>query len=347
VCLVAAACTNHAVPCVSGRAPTGGTGAPEDVRLIGRFDLADPAGPRFAWPGSAIAARFEGSELSVILDDTGMNQFGVWIDGVARPVLVAAPGANAYELVSGLLPGTHDALIARRTESLFGPTRFGGFPGATLVAAAPPPRTIEFVGDSITCGFGDLGVGPDCAFSADTESEPDAYGALTACALGAAHVAVAYSGRGMFRNYDGSTIETMPILFERTIADEPASAWTFDDAPEILVVNLGTNDFAGGDPGAAYADAYDGFLQILRARYGGAWLVAVTSPMLSGGARDRRRAYLADVVGRAHGRGDARVLLVDLPEQSASDGFGCAFHPTVATHRKVAVALADALRELR
>ena len=80
------------------------------------------------------------------------------------------------------------------------------FKGFTVTNGAlvptPPPftRKLEFIGDSITCGFGNEGPGPNCPFTADTENESLAYGTLTAQALNAEHHTIAWSGIGMVRH---------------------------------------------------------------------------------------------------------------------------------------------------
>ena len=67
--------------------------------------------------------------------------------------------------------------------------------------------------------------------------------------LGAAHVAIAYSGIGMLRNNGGGTTGTMPERYERTLADDAASLGLARYTPDVVVIDLGTNDFATGDPG--------------------------------------------------------------------------------------------------
>jgi len=51
------------------------------IRLIGRFDDRDPAGPRMAWAGSTIAVKFSGTALNVLLKTSGLDQFQVILDG--------------------------------------------------------------------------------------------------------------------------------------------------------------------------------------------------------------------------------------------------------------------------
>lgn len=309
-----------------------------DFHRIGRFDAAD----RFAWPGTAIAARFDGAQISVRLDDSGVDWFAVEIDGEAAPPFQATAGEQDYLLADGLSDGPHDLVLSRRTESFVGTSRFLGLSGARLIPTPAPARLVEFIGDSITCGYGVLGNGPSCEFSENDESEPDAWGAIAARALGAAHTAIAYSGRGVVRNVGGDTTDTMPVLFLRTIADEPDSEWDFATSPDVVVVNLGTNDFASGDPGTDFTDGYVAFIEQIREHYPEPWILVATSPMLSGAARPQLRAYLEAAVGAA----GERVRLVDLDEQNPDDGYGCDSHPSRATQQKMADRLVPAIRDV-
>src|SRR5260370_136036 len=146
------------------------------------------------------------------------------------------------------------------------------------------PRDVLALGDSITCGYGDLGSSALCHFTPDTEDETSAYGALAAAQLNAQHTAIAYSGIGMYRNGGGDTANTMPTRYQRTLADDPASAWTFNTPPpHVVVINLATNDFGRGDPGPPFQQAYLAFLRQLRGRYRDAYVICSLSPILSDG----------------------------------------------------------------
>jgi lysophospholipase L1-like esterase len=334
-----------------GGAADAGVGPIAKIHLLGRFDGAptDPGGARFAWPGSTIRARFDGDAIAIRFDEAGGNQYDVTIDGGLQPVLVTSAGVQDYPLASGLAAGEHEVAVARRTESFFGVTGFLGFPGATLVDSEGPARWIEMVGDSITCGYGVLGAGPTCSFSADTEAETHAWGALAAAELGAAHTAIAYSGIGVYQNYGGEPSPTMPDRFPLTLADDPASAWPFTAyAPQVVAINLGTNDFSSGDPGSAFVDAYIDFVGQIRAHYPDTYIVVALSPMLSDdypvGAMQRTLAagYLQQVVAA----GGARESYLPLDEQLASDGLGCDYHPGETTQQKMADALVAQVRAL-
>jgi lysophospholipase L1-like esterase len=334
---------------------SGVTGPSAPIHFIGRFDTHAPNGPRFAWPGTAIATRFSGTSLRIKLADEGTNYFAVIVDGGA-PVALATSGAqDTYTIAEQLPAGEHDVWIEKRTESNQGAVTFLGFEtdaGASLVPTpAPFTRHIEIVGDSITCGYGDLGQGPNCSFTPDTEDEYVAYGALAARALSASHTTISFSGVGVYRNLLGDTTDQMPILHERTIALEAASTWDFSIVPDVVVVNLGTNDFAPGDPGQAYVDAYTAFAAKLRARYPGAYLLFAQGTMLSDGyppgamSRTKAQQYTQAVVNARHAAGDARVGFVDLGEQDGNaQGYGCDWHPSAATHQLMAEKLVTAIR---
>lgn len=324
-------------------ATTGGDTAPdapsivEDVHFIGRFDATH----RFAWPGSQIRTRFSGTTISADLEDTGNSDyFDVTIDG-ATTRLQLASGRHTVALANGLAAGMHDLMLTRRTETFLGTTTVHGFSGATLVPTPRPGRLIEFVGDSITCGYGVLGATATCPFAADTEAETHAWGAFASTALDAVHVSIAYSGGGMYRNNGGTTTNTLPMRYGRTFADDTASTWDFSYTPDAIVIGLGTNDFAQGDPGAAFVTAYASFVGMLRMRFPNAAIVLATSPMLGGMEHTTQRGYLDQVAAMV---ADPEVTVVEIATQLSADGFGCDYHPNEVTQHKMADALVPAIR---
>lgn len=298
----------------------------EAVHYIGRFDMSDPGAPVFEWSGSAIWTRFVGATISAELDGSS-SDFEVEVDGVRGPVIFHPGGDRTYVLASGLTPGPHDLKLTRRTEAFFSTSVFRGFRGARLIPTQRPTRLIEMIGDSITCGYGVTGDGPGCHFSHDTEAETHAYGALTAAQLGATHHAICWSGIGVFRNFADEPGAHMPARYGLIKPNENASAWGFNVTPQVVVINLGTNDFSlGVDPGQNYVNAMIAFVAQVRGHYPFTPIILTTSPMLGGTQHTTERAYLQTVA-----KTDARTVVLDLPEQQASDGFGCDFHPSETT----------------
>lgn len=315
--------------------------------VTGRFDGRDPAGPKIAWSGTSIRASFTGTGLSVKLRETGRDGtdwFEVSIDGQAPKAFETGP-SESYEVATGLAAGTHTVVLTKRTEPLVGEAQFLGFEpkdGAIVPTPAPTGHRIEMVGDSITAGYGILGFNP-CPFEAKTESEPAAWGALASAELGALHSTVAWSGMGVLRNDSGDKNNQMPVRYDRALPHDETSTW--DHAkfhPELVVVNLGTNDFATGDPGAAFQAAYVAFLKDIRTKHPEAYVAVATSPMLTDSfpADEKRRtkslAALDAIVAARKADGDTKIALLAIDEQVSSDLYGCDFHPSKDTAKKMA-----------
>jgi lysophospholipase L1-like esterase len=300
----------------------------EQVHFLGRF-TDDTAGPRFGYPGSAIATRFRGTAIDVTLDDTGHSRFDVSVDGGAPTLLVTGGGTTVFTLTRELAPGEHAILLVKRTESFEGVVRFGGFRVANGGALVPTPfpftRRIEMIGDSITCGYGDLGASKDCRYSAETSNENVAWGALAARQLGAMHTAIAYSGRAVFKNRDGGHDDKMDAVWLRTLPDEPSAVWDFARyVPDLVVINLGTNDFAHGDPGAGFVPAYTALVQGVRRMYAATRIVCAVGPMLEPPLHDVLVGHVQRAIAATH---DPRVTFLELPPADRRTELGCDYHP--------------------
>jgi lysophospholipase L1-like esterase len=316
-------------------------------RFIGRFDLTDPAAPVFAWSGTAIELRFQGTGISVTLTDGGNNLFDVIVDG-KQAVLPLVKGQMKYPLASGLADGPHDLLLYRRTEAFFGETTFDGFDVAASAYLPGPPvpvRRLEVIGDSISAGYGNEGTNP-CPFEAKTENQFLSYEALAARALGAELFTEAWSGIGMLRNNGGDTAGTMPERYGRTLPERATSSWDFSKfVPHAVLINLGTNDFAKGDPGMAFQAKYTEFVAALRAHYPLARFFLAVGPMLGGTASTQAAAYLNGVIATRAAAGDENLALLAFETQDAqADGVGCDYHPSLKTHQKMATKLVATLK---
>jgi hypothetical protein len=206
------------------------------------------------------------------------------------------------------------------------------------------------VGDSISAGFCDETAGTNTPFTAATENEYLAYGPLTARSLGADIHVVAWSGKGMYRNLDGTTTETVPVLWERTIPTDKTSRWDPSQwVADAVVINLATNDYnaKGADPTSAYQATYLQFVTRLRSVYPGAFLFCAVGPMLGGTRYASAKAAISNVISTRQAAGDVRLQLVEFPTLNCGQGgsaCGCAGHPTVAQHQTMAGILEAAMR---
>jgi len=306
------------------------------VRWFGRVDTTtNPAQPRFAWSGTGFVARFSGTSLTMQLKVSGSSEiFKTVIDGAPQPAFTAAGGTGTYPLAMGLDAGEHIVEVYRQTEGPQGESQLLALTvgdGALLDPPPGPGRLIEVIGDSITCGYGDLGALADTECYS-TESHWDTYEAVTARALGAEVSTIAASGRGIIRKYDGGTAGTMPALYADTLTNLASPAWDFHIEPQAVVINLGTNDISNnkGDPGQAFRDTYAALLATVRANYPHTYIICIIGPLLSGSDLGTIRGHIKAAVDTRVAAGDKKVEFFDQIVAQTSDKYACQYHPNVA-----------------
>ncbi len=329
------------------------------ARWIGRVDTTNDAGPQFAWSGTGLVATVSGTTISVKL--TGASNanpiyFQPVIDGTPGPRFSVPGGEQTVTLASGIDAGAHRVELYRETEGMYGVSVFGGFMDGT--SGAPPQfpgRLIEIVGDSISAGYGDLGseqhpnYGPDpdggCTYSTATQSAYATYGAIAGRTLGADVSIVALSGWGIYRDNNNDPTRVLPAVYLDSLGTTTSPRWSFAPEPQAVVINLGTNDFAMGDPGATpFEAAYTAFLATIRGKYPDAWIFCAVGPLLYGTGLSSATTYIQAVVAAANANGDAKVQYLVFAEENTSLGTGCDYHPNVTEQQAMADALVPALR---
>ncbi|WP_299538057.1 SGNH/GDSL hydrolase family protein [uncultured Streptomyces sp.] len=324
----------------------------EQAHTVGRVkDLGETV--QFSWPGVYFEGRFRGTGLGVVLDCAAAD-YDIQVDGATVATLVE-PGDTTH-WIDGLRDGDHTVRVVKRNETPGDTSTFGGFVaapgGAVLGKPAPRNRQIEFIGDSLTVGYGNVSGTRDCdpAQLKRATNTDVSHGALTARHLDADYQINGLSGLGMVRNVAGIVPDiTYRTYYDRALLNVDGDVWHNPGTwrPQIVVVNLGANDFSDLTPGepwtpdslaAAYRTAYDGFLRKLRARHGpGTALVAV--------GFDRDAEQVRRVVEARNAAGDSGVHHWFL-DQSGLDFLGCDGHTSARDDRLIAGRLAPFLRGL-
>ncbi|HEX8441143.1 SGNH/GDSL hydrolase family protein [Archangium sp.] len=346
--------------------PTWVTVPPTDSRLqyTGRVEVSS-ASAVFSHPGVSIKLRFKGDAIELLLKDHGTgneqttNHYQLTLDGQSPVKLAVRASQTVYELGRNLPPGEHTVELIKLTESYVGRSELQGFRihGQLLAPPARPAPRLEFIGDSITCGYGNEvslleSQNPTTGFHSVNENITRAYGSLTARNLGAEAMTVCYSGRGMYRNNTGSTTNTLPQIYDRVLPDQAAPRWDFTRyTPDIVVLNLGTNDFAPGTPDATrFQAAYTDFVAQLRSYYPRARIICAVGPMLSDSYPPGQnqwtllQSWVSSVVKGFNDRGDARVHYLAFERQR--EPYGEDWHPSATTHAAMATRLTEFLRGL-
>lgn len=325
---------------------------PGGVRFLGRVDDRDPQAARFSWAGSGFAAVVAGSKISVRLSSQSSSVFfQAIVDGEVQARFEVKVGDQVVTLASGLSDGPHTVEVFRDTEADGPVSVFKGFESGMLMGAPRGSgRFIEVIGDSISAGYGSLGserhgsnAGPGCGANAKNSSWFATYSAVAGRAVDAEVSTLARSGFGMVRGY-GQNMNVMPPLFDDTLAGSNSPAWKFEHKPQAVIINLGTNDWNGGDPGTSYETAYIKFVTDVRMRYPDAWiLLTVGSSLEPEGAR-QCLSRLGNIVEARQKAGDEKIDSFDIGLQDSSMT-GCGWHPSAAEHMRMGMVLASELRQ--
>ena len=217
---------------------------------------------------------------------------------------------------------------------------------------AAPTKKIEFIGDSITCGYGVEARDGEEQFTTATENAEKSYAGIIAEKLGLDRMLTSFSGHGIVSGYTDNPempnlTELVPPYYEkigrngfalpsgRTVTDIP---WDFGAwQPEDIVVNLGTNDLswcaAYPERKEKYRKLYAGFLKAVRKNNPHARILCVLGVM-GEGLNEYMQAAVRDYADET---GDRNIHALSLKEQDGEkNGFGANYHPSVATQRELA-----------
>ncbi|MCX7747289.1 MAG: GDSL-type esterase/lipase family protein [Clostridia bacterium] len=334
--------------------PTPTTNGEPAVRYIGRFDFSDPAGPKFAWTGSAIIAQFKGTSVSAKLKRVNPYQSENWLqvkidDGTTSKIQINKDGT--YQLASGLANGVHRVELMKRTEALAGEVQFLGFEfdneGQLLALPVPAARRIEFIGDSITAGYGNEAPSQGAPFKLEEENGYMTYAAIAARALGAEQVSVCWSGKGVYRDCGTGVapeIPQIPQLYSRILPDHVNSVWDFSWKPDVVVINLGTNDFSflhsNLPDKTLFVNAYKEFLETVRNKNTNATIYLTIGPLLSGERLSLIKQYLGEIINERKTAGDQKMSFLEFPAVNPEG----AWHPSIRQQQDMAALLVNKIR---
>ena len=349
------------------------------IQYIGRVSFAkNPDVASFNFPGTTIQAAFEGTSLKMICRPM-TGYFMAQVDG-CEPFKVGfnAERDSVVTVAAALSKGIHQLKVMYVIEGLFRTPEFHGFvldKGCKLVEApALPERKIEFIGNSITCGYGVESVEMTDPFEDETENHWLTYANIVSDSLKAQHTSISRSGIGVYRNYDGPKVgstENMPWQYEYTLFNKHDEKWDFSKyQPQLVCINLGTNDLSTNNYDIQlYEKNYRMFLQTVRSKYPTAKIVLITGPMLGEKESGEQRTvldrickdankkgftlasnYMKDKNGKAKlakkTKGDKEIYRFDFTYQTGDLGYGASWHPSKHQHQKMASELLLFLRKL-
>ena len=220
------------------------------------------------------------------------------------------------------------------------------------------PR-IEFIGDSITCGYGLEGIWGKDTFTTTQERPDKAFAFLTAKALGAEFQLCSWSGIGITSNY----VDPETIFLPDTSWLMPA-CWPYTDKkgqlrlrlepeiwdaskfpPDSVVINLGTNDISWvrgkEERRLAYVAGLRQLIEAVHRRSPKAKIcccLGIMGQELCESVTQACKLFSKDFPS-------VTIKAVKFDLQKEEDGIGADWHPSPKTHRKAAKKLIAALKD--
>lgn len=241
-----------------------------------------------------------------------------------------------------------------------------------------PGHRIEFIGDSITSGEGCMGPVSEQEWNSACFDAVDNYTYITAQKLGADYEVFSQSGYGFVWSWDGNPKENMPLFYDEVCGLVPdgkaCELGTYEKydfslfEPDIVIINLGTNDAGAysissheaassmgsdnihylnekgeipSEDVAALKNGAKAFLKKVREKRPGAIIIWAYGMLLQDS--DIINTQMTNLLSTAVAEyskqeNDSKVYYHQLPPTLAGE-FGSRSHPGHAAHKKAAESL--------
>lgn len=333
----------------------------ENVKQIGRT-LYYQDNLWFANSASGIEFNCTGEKVTLNLKNSGdATRISVYLNGkyYTKGMFDKKEGSLTVELEEG--ENTVRLLkLSEAPQSSFAVTSIVTYDDGTISPTEANEHSIEFIGDSITCGYGVDNALGTASFSTVNEDASKTYAFLTAQNFSADYSLFSGSGYGVYCQYGGGKTNVMPSFYEQCAPNTWNSVdstgeyvlmqefdWDFSRyQPELVVVNLGTNDNSyfrnHMDDIGLFEDAYVDFLKMIRENNPNAQILCTLGLMgaeLYPNIENAVDDYTAET-------GDDKVACFELTPIDPADGYAVDYHPNAVSQKKGAQELTEAISEL-
>lgn len=328
----------------------------DNVKLIGRtYRKGDTT--ILGYSASGIEFKCTGTKAVFNVNGSvGEARIGVFVNGkLVKQGYIKNKKTNAVEVE--LPEGESTVKLIKLSEAAQSVIAIDSFE----VDGKPQPteaakHSIEFIGDSITCGYGvDDPLGK--SFSIYNENAAKTYAYKAAQNFGADYSFVSVSGAGVISGYSGNG-KINDALLVPNFYDKFCFTWSWFDGeqtanydwdfsqyqPELIVVNLGTNDnsYTKGDPDkcAEFEKGYVNFLKEIRAKNPNSEILCTLGIMgqeLYPSITDAVDTYKTET-------GDSKVSVFQFSVQdSENNGYAVDYHPSGVSQKTAAYELTYAI----
>lgn len=314
-----------------------------EIKILGERYLSSTKTLYADWTASGLEFYANVSFTSDIIftaSSTAPCYFKAYVDGV-----LWKNGSSDYYTVSGATQialnnvpsGTHTIRLVKATGYLLGQAEISAVELNGTISATPDQELyIEFLGDSISCGWGVVG---DHDGGYKSQDGTLAYPYLVAQALNADYSILGLSGRGVVYgtdyNFDKNYLNASPA--------RSTAAYGFERKADIVVINLGTNDRGNHADTAEFEAGYVRLLENVFAKNGSDCIVYC----LWGAMNDAYNTQIQSAIAtyRASHAG-AQIHTLELTKSTVAGGAPSWGHPSISDHAGYTTVLTEALNKV-
>ncbi|MGN0643117.1 MAG: GDSL-type esterase/lipase family protein [Huintestinicola sp.] len=289
-----------------------------------------------------------------VFEDNQQGWAALLIDGELVKRFRLDGGENTYVLYEGDMLYNAKATIIKLSENQSATVgvKCLRVNARKIAPAYKKEKTIEFIGDSLTCGYGNEGTEYD-NFDTAQENGMETYAYLTAKALDMECSMVCISGVGIVSDYtsqvgDKEDYLLMPENYDCTDMNfqmrrgfDEYEKWDFGGGSDIVVINLGTNDVSYTGSNTELMDEFGGayydFIGQVRRNNPDAEIICTLG--IVGSELFEQIEYAAKMYSEDNF--DDKIHTFKFSYMSSEDGYGADYHPTVAAQRHAAEELTE------
>lgn len=269
-------------------------------------------------------------------------------------------GTHTYRIFQSETPQKVKIRLEKLSESAMGSMGIERIKTISYFEPTPTeekPLKIQFVGDSITCAYGIEGADESSPFNTAEENPLIGYANLTAESLSADKELISWSGIGAVSCCTskvgvkedfvliGDLYKTEDLNFDNVHAREPVMFVRKNHAPDIVVVNIGTNDYfyTGDIPEliSEFVECYYDLLTEIRRQNPDADIICTLGVLGS-----QLMPEIERCAERFKEEFDENIYTLEFDLQDTiNDGMGAKYHPSAKTHKKMADRLTEFIIE--
>ncbi len=299
-----------------------------------------------SWSNSGVELNFKGSRIEFNFASYESEQpayvrafakkynqkFGIF--GVMPKVIIEFDDENIHS-VKLLRISAGDVPLVLESIKIFGHNP------EFLTAPEEKALKLEFLGDSITAGYGVVAAKDRNLYYTFEEDSTKTYAYKTGEILDADIRTVAYSGQGVYKNCAGEEGYRMIRIFDMSIRVKDGydhSLWT----PDVAILNCGTNDVPGGTGTETMYKEAGALIDRVREAYPKAKIVWTYGMM-----NDKFHPVFEKLVKEKNNEGDKGVYYLPIEIiYDQNDETGAVGHPNENASERVSKKLAEFISQI-